>query len=136
LRIETEDLRARNPRIVVARGSGAGPRGPDAHKGGYDGAAFWARGGVGSTMPDRDGWPPGQPTPAFGDVMGGLAAAGASPAAWLRLQRYDDPAVLDVSLHATSMCQISTMEDASKLFGLLKIPQSDRTRTDNSAIAS
>ena len=38
LKIDTEDIRARNPDIVIARGSGAGPKGPDAEKGGYDGA--------------------------------------------------------------------------------------------------
>src|SRR5829696_1118205 len=44
LGIETDDLRVRNPRLIVARGSGAGPKGPEAEKGGYDGASFWARG--------------------------------------------------------------------------------------------
>ncbi|HEX6421552.1 MAG TPA: CaiB/BaiF CoA-transferase family protein [Acidimicrobiales bacterium] len=136
LRIETGDLRARNPGIVVARGSGAGPKGPDAHKGGYDGAAFWARGGVGSTMPDRDGWPAGQPTPAFGDVMGGLATAGAIAAALLRRERTGQPAVVDVSLLATAMWQISPMVVASKLFGFSKIPQGDRTRTANPGVAT
>ena len=37
---------ARNPRIIYARGTGHGPRGPDADKGGYDGVSFWARSGV------------------------------------------------------------------------------------------
>ena len=77
LGIDVDDLRAVNPNLIIARGSGAGPLGPDAAKGGYDGASFWARGGVGVSMPDREGWPPGQPTPAFGDVMGGLTIAGA-----------------------------------------------------------
>ena len=52
LKIDTDDIRARNPNIIIARGSGQGPKGPDAEKGGYDGAAFWARGGVGITMPE------------------------------------------------------------------------------------
>ena len=47
LRIDTEDLRERNPQIIIARGSGQGPHGPDAEKGGYDGASFWARGAPG-----------------------------------------------------------------------------------------
>ncbi len=62
LRIDTDDLRARNPDIIVARGSGAGPKGPEAEKGGYDGASFWARGGLGAVMPEREGgWPPASP---------------------------------------------------------------------------
>ena len=49
LKIDVDDIRARNPNIIFARGSGAGPKGPDAEKGGYDGASFWARGGMGAT---------------------------------------------------------------------------------------
>ncbi|MGQ4336100.1 CoA transferase, partial [Streptomyces hayashii] len=36
LRIDVDDIRAVNPRIVYARGSALGPRGPEADKGGYD----------------------------------------------------------------------------------------------------
>ncbi|MGH9084594.1 MAG: CoA transferase, partial [Acidimicrobiales bacterium] len=107
LKLDTDDIRARNPNIVIARGSGAGPKGPEAEKGGYDGASFWARGGVGVTMPDRDGWPPGQPTPAFGDVMGGLTTAGAIAAALFKRERTGETSVVDVSLLATAMWQIS-----------------------------
>ena len=53
LKIDTDDLRARNPNIIIARGSGTGPKGPDAEKGGYDGASFWARGGVGDDAARR-----------------------------------------------------------------------------------
>ena len=82
LGVDVEDLRARNPSIIVARGSGQGAHGPESDKGGYDGASFWARGGVAGLFPgDAEGWPQGQPAPAFGDVMGGLAVAGAIAAA-------------------------------------------------------
>ena len=137
LGIETEDLRARNPAIIVARGSGAGPRGPEAHKGGYDGASFWARGGVGTTMPEQaGGWPPSQPTPAFGDVMGGLATAGAIAAALVKRERTGEPSVVDVSLLATAMWQISPMVIASKLFGFSKIPQSGRPMSGNPGVGT
>ena len=53
LGIDTDDIRARNPNIIIARGSGTGPKGPDAEKGGYDGASFWARGGMGMTLPGQ-----------------------------------------------------------------------------------
>jgi crotonobetainyl-CoA:carnitine CoA-transferase CaiB-like acyl-CoA transferase len=137
LGIDTDDLRARNPRIIVARGSGAGPRGPEAHKGGYDGAAFWARGGVGATMPEREGgWPPAQPTPGFGDVMGGLATAGAIAAALLKRERTGEPSVVDVSLLATAMWQISPMIVASRLFGFSKIPQGTRPMSSNPGVGT
>lgn len=137
LRIDTEDIRARNPDIVIARGSGAGPKGPEAEKGGYDGASFWARGGVGATMPEReDGWPPSQPTPAFGDVMGGLTTAGAIAAALLKRERTGETSVVDVSLLATAMWQISPMIIASKLFGFSKFPQGTRTMAANPGVGT
>jgi len=137
LKIDTEDIRAANPDIIIARGSGAGPKGPEAHKGGYDGAAFWARGGVGVSMPEREGgWPPGQPTPAFGDVMGGLTTAGAIAAALLKRERTGEPSVVDVSLLATAMWQVSPMIIASKLFGFSKIPQGDRTKSPNPGVGT
>ena len=137
LRIDTDDIRARNPDIIVARGSGTGPKGPEAEKGGYDGASFWARGGVGATMPERDdGWPPSQPTPAFGDVMGGLTTAGAIAAALLRRERTGEASVVDVSLLATAMWQISPMIIAAKLFGFSRIPQGDRTKAPNPGVGT
>ena len=136
LKIDVDDIRARNPDIIFARGSGQGPKGPDAEKGGYDGASFWARGGVGATMPERDGWPPGQPTPAFGDVMGGLATAGAIAAALLKRERTGETSVVDVSLLATAMWQISPMVIASKLFGFSRLPSGDRTKSPNPGVGN
>ncbi len=137
LRIDADDLRAANPDIIVARGSGTGSRGPEAHKGGYDGASFWARGGVGATMPENAaGWPPGQPTPGFGDVEAGLAMAGAIAAALLKRERTGEPSVVDVSLLATAMWQLSPMIIASKLFGFSKIPQGDRSKSGNPGVGT
>lgn len=135
LRIDTDDLRARNPNVIIARGSGAGPKGPDAEKGGYDGASFWARGGLGMTLPSKeDGWPLMQPSAAFGDVMGGLATAGAIAAAIVKRERTGETSVVDVSLLATAMWQLSPMVIASKLFGFSKIPQGDRTQNPNPGV--
>jgi crotonobetainyl-CoA:carnitine CoA-transferase CaiB-like acyl-CoA transferase len=136
LKIDVDSLRARNPQIVVARGTGQGPKGPDAEKGGYDGASFWARGGVGATMPERDGWPPGQPTPAFGDVMGGLATAGGIAAALLKRERTGETSVVDVSLLATAMWQISPMVIASKLYGFSRLPSGDRSKSANPGVGN
>jgi len=137
LQIDTDDIRERNPSIIIARGSGAGPKGPDAEKGGYDGASFWARGGMGMTMPEReDGWPIGQPSAAFGDVMGGLATAGAIAAALVKRERTGAASVVDVSLLATAMWQLSPMVIASKLFGFSKIPQGDRTLNPNPGVGT
>ncbi len=46
LKIEPEDIRAHNPRIIYVAGTGQGERGPDADKGSYDALSFWCRSGV------------------------------------------------------------------------------------------
>jgi crotonobetainyl-CoA:carnitine CoA-transferase CaiB-like acyl-CoA transferase len=136
LKIRVEDLRERNPGLIIARGSGQGPKGPDANRAAYDAAAFWARGGVGVTMPESDGWPPGQPTPAFGDVMGGLAAAGAVAAALLKRERTGEPSVVDVSLLGTAMWQIAPMVIASKLYGFDRIGSGGRGMSPNPGVGT
>jgi len=135
LKVDTDDIRARNPNIIIARGSGQGPQGPDAEKGGYDGASFWARGGLGAVFPPgEDGWPAGQASPAFGDVMGGLSVAGAIAAALVKRERTGEGSVVDVSLLATAMWQISPLVVASKLFGMSSIPRGDRRMSPNPGV--
>lgn len=135
LKVDTDDVRARNPNIIIARGSGQGPAGPDAEKGGYDGASFWARGGMGAVFPaGEDGWPSGQASPAFGDVMGGLSVAGAIAAALVKRERTGEGSVVDVSLLATAMWQISPLVVASKLFGMSSLPRGDRRMSPNPGV--
>ena len=135
LGVDTDDIRARNANIVIARGSGQGPQGPDAEKGGYDGASFWARGGMGAVFPPgEDGWPAGQASPAFGDVMGGLGVAGAIAAALVKRERTGEGSVVDVSLLATAMWQISPLVVASKLFGMSSLPRGDRRMSPNPGV--
>jgi crotonobetainyl-CoA:carnitine CoA-transferase CaiB-like acyl-CoA transferase len=132
LHIDVDDVRARRPDIVYARGSGYGPRGPDAEKGGFDGASYWARGGVAAVMPEREGgWPPGQVAPGFGDVMAGMATAGGVAAALVQRERTGDGSVVDCSLLATAMWQVSPMVVAARLFGFSKIPSGDRRQVPN-----
>ncbi|MFF6879010.1 MULTISPECIES: CoA transferase [unclassified Streptomyces] len=99
LGIDVDDIRAVNPRIVYARGSALGPRGPEAGKGGYDMTAFWARAGTATsiTPPGSDGMisPPG---PAYGDTVSGTNLAGGIAAALLRRERTGEAPVVDVSL--------------------------------------
>lgn len=135
LRIDTEDLRARNPRLIIARGSGAGAKGPENEKGGFDGASYWARGGVWSgAARNAEGWPQGQMGPAFGDVMGGMATAGAIAAAIAKRERTGEPSLIDVSLLATAMWQVSPMVVAAGLFGMESFPAGDRSRPANPGV--
>ena len=75
-------------------------------------------------------------TAAFGDVMGGLTTAGAIAAALLKRERTGEPSIVDVSLLATAMWQLSPMVIASKLFGFSKIPQGDRTKNPNPGVGN
>ena len=137
LKIDTDDIRARNPNIIIARGSGQGPKGPDAEKGGFDGASFWARGAVGITMPPGEGgWPGGQPTPAFGDVMGGMATAGGIAAALVKRERTGETSIVDVSLLATALWQISPMVLMNKLFGIERISSGTRGAPGNPGVGN
>ncbi len=138
LAIDTDDIRAANPDIIIARGSGQGTKGPDAEKAGYDGTSYWARSGMASVMPENaEGWPMSQPAPAFGDVVGGLAVAGAIGSALFKRERTGQTSIVDVSLMATAIWQNSPLVVASKLFGFSKIPQGgDRRQVPNPGVGN
>ena len=106
LQIEADDIRAHNPAIIYVRGSGYGPRGPDAQAGGYDATAYWARSGIGAAFTPPGAERPAMQRPAFGDVMGGLTIAGAiSTALYQRLATGAAP-VVDVSLLSIGIWQL------------------------------
>ena len=50
LAIDVEHIRARNPRVVYALGTGQGSLGPEAERGGFDLACAWARAGAAFQM--------------------------------------------------------------------------------------
>jgi crotonobetainyl-CoA:carnitine CoA-transferase CaiB-like acyl-CoA transferase len=117
LKIDVDHIRARNPNIIYARGTGQGVKGPDADKGGYDGASFWARGGLAATLtPAGLPWPIGQ-RPAMGDLPGGMTIAGGIAAALFSRERTGEPRVVDVSLLGLAAWMLSPDIVASKLFG-------------------
>lgn len=104
LGIEVEDIRAVNPNIIYVRGSGHGQRGPDAEKGGYDGSAFWCRGGSAwSTSPPDAPRPISMPGGAYGDSIGGVTIAGGIAAALFGRAATGEPSVVDISLLGVGM---------------------------------
>ena len=104
LGIDIDDVTGRNPDVVYACGSGQGPLGAEADRGGYDSITFWARGGVaaGATPPGA-ARPVTQPAGAFGDSLSGMALAGGIAAALLRRARTGAGGVVDVSLLGTAL---------------------------------
>jgi crotonobetainyl-CoA:carnitine CoA-transferase CaiB-like acyl-CoA transferase len=99
LRLDIADVRAVNPDIIYVRGSGFGARGPDVNTGGYDGTAYWARGGSADcATPDDADQVVGQPTGAYGDNIGGMTIAGGIAAALYARATSGETSVVDVSL--------------------------------------
>jgi crotonobetainyl-CoA:carnitine CoA-transferase CaiB-like acyl-CoA transferase len=98
-RIDVDDIRGVNPKIIYARGSALGPRGEEAVKGGYDMTAFWCRAGTAATITPAgmDGMI-GPPGPAYGDTISGTNLAGGIAAALLKRERTGEPSIVDVSL--------------------------------------
>lgn len=99
LRINVEDVRAVNPKIIYVRGTGFGSKGPEADKGGYDATAYWARGGSGdlATPAGADRYS-NQITGAYGDFIGGMTIAGGIAGALYGRASTGEPSVVDVSL--------------------------------------
>jgi crotonobetainyl-CoA:carnitine CoA-transferase CaiB-like acyl-CoA transferase len=104
LNIGVEEIRAANPNIIYARGTGQGERGPDADKGSYDSLAFWARAGIalGAMRPEYD-LVPMPPSPGFGDSLGAMTIAGGIMGALFYRERTGEGTTVDISLLGTGM---------------------------------
>lgn len=104
LKINVEDIRAHNPKIIYVRGTGQGERGPDADKGSYDSLGFWARAGVaiGCKRPEYD-LTPLPPAPGFGDSIGGMTIAGGIMGALFHRERSGEATTVDVSLFGVGL---------------------------------
>ena len=104
MKIDIADVRARFPNIIYAIGSGAGRLGPESHRGGFDAATFWARGGIASSLTEEGAERPvGPPGPAFGDCISAAMLAGGISAAIAQRAMTGHAAVVDVSLLSSAM---------------------------------
>ncbi len=103
LEIDVEHIRKINPDIVYARGSGYGPKGPEADRPGYDSIAWWYRGTLGQSAMDLNGadWPTHMI--GHGDGMSGMAFAGGICAALLKRAMTGETSVVDSSLMGTAL---------------------------------
>jgi crotonobetainyl-CoA:carnitine CoA-transferase CaiB-like acyl-CoA transferase len=115
LKIDVDHLRAVNPKIIYARGSAHGEKGPESHRGGYDSTDYWARSGsgMGGRGPgDAPAMPPG---PAYGDSLGGMTIAGGVAAALFARERTGEPSLVDISLLGTGMWAMGAALTAAML---------------------
>ncbi|MEO2168972.1 MAG: CoA transferase, partial [bacterium] len=110
------DIKKINPRIIYAKGTGYGPKGPDSRRGGYDGLSFWMRGGAADCMTT-----PGEPfvmqRAAFGDFTGGMFIAGGISAALFHRERTGEAVEVDVSLLGQACWMLSPDMVAAMLYG-------------------
>jgi len=103
LGVDVRDLRQGNRRLIYARGTGHGTRGPDADAGGYDMSSGWARPGLATElMPESATEPPLCP-PAIVDLQSGFNLASGIAGALLRRERTGEASVVDVSLLSSGM---------------------------------
>ena len=135
LKIELEDIRAVNSKIIYVRGHGQGARGPERERGGYDAASFWCRGGICSALTPAGAEAPVMQRAAFGDSTGGLALAGGIAAALFRRERTGEPSVVDLSLLGTAMWILAPDIIATKLLGG-SMPQFSRADAPNPIVNS
>jgi crotonobetainyl-CoA:carnitine CoA-transferase CaiB-like acyl-CoA transferase len=114
--IDVDQVRARNPGIIYARGSALGPRGEEADRGGYDMTAFWARAATAAsiTPPNVSGLIP-PPAPAYGDTISGTNLAGGIAAALFARERTGETSVVDVSLLGSGLWAMGMAIDSSLL---------------------
>jgi crotonobetainyl-CoA:carnitine CoA-transferase CaiB-like acyl-CoA transferase len=136
LKIDVEHLRAVNPNIVYARGTGQGPRGVDSDKPGYDGSVYWGRGGIAHALTPGDSKFPIGGRAAFGDLAGGMAIAGGIAAALLRRATTGEAPLVDVSLLGLAMWQLSPDIVASGLYGGDPMPKFSRRSSPNPLVGS
>src|SRR2546423_3217972 len=132
LKIDVEDIRAHNPRIIYVRGTGQGARGPDADKGSYDSLAFWARSGIalGVKRPDYD-HAPTPPGPGFGDSIGAMTIAGGIMGALFHRERTGEATIVDVSLLGTGLWAMGQAIALSLLMDVpMTGPPADRLRAN------
>jgi crotonobetainyl-CoA:carnitine CoA-transferase CaiB-like acyl-CoA transferase len=128
LRIELEDLRSANPRIIYVCGHGWGARGPMRDTGGFDLAAGWASAGMAYKMTRSAEEPMFQPA-AFFDLQGANAIAGAIGTALFQRERTGVPTEVDVSLLGMGIWTLSPDIMAGPYVGTM--PSPDRTRVPN-----
>lgn len=136
LGIDVEQIRARNPNVIYVRGSAHGTRGPEAHRGGFDGASFWSRAGLAMAFKEPSAkWPVDQ-RPAFGDVLGGLTIAGGIAAALVRRERTGTPSVVDVSLLGMGLWSLAPEVTSAKLYEDVELPSFDRDSIPNPLVGT
>jgi crotonobetainyl-CoA:carnitine CoA-transferase CaiB-like acyl-CoA transferase len=103
LKIDIADIKAVNPKIIYAKGTGQGPKGPESERGGYDGATWWCRGSLANAVMQVSGAQTPTAMIGHGDGMSGMTLAGGISAALFQRERTGVASVVDASLLGTAI---------------------------------
>ena len=104
LKIDLEHIRAVNPNIIYARGSGYGNKGEDRDRGGYDATAFYIHSGIAHALtPEEFDVPLTMGVGGMGDSQAGMHLAGGIAGALFHRERTGEATEVDVSLLSTAM---------------------------------
>jgi crotonobetainyl-CoA:carnitine CoA-transferase CaiB-like acyl-CoA transferase len=132
MKIDVEDVRARNPNIIYAVGSATGRQGPEGEKGGFDAISFWARGGIASSVtPENAPYPIQPPGPAYGDTTSAAMLAGGVAAALAQRAMTGRASVVDVSLLSTSVWSMQRAIMQANAMGVDALPKARREAAHN-----
>ena len=136
LGIDLESIRARNPEIIYACGTGQGAAGPESERGGYDSITFWSRGAVadGATPPDCPR-PVQMPAGAFGDYLSGVSLAGGVAAALARKAATGRGSIVDGSLLGTAAWAMQ-MSSVGAAVAIAQAPEAMEETSETNATAT
>jgi len=123
LKIDLDELRAANPKLIVAQGTGQGTEGPDASAAGYDSTSYFARSGYSFSLSAPDSIVPFRQTPALGDLPAGLTLAGGVLGALYHRERTGEALPVEVSLLAQALWTIAPDVTAADFFDVEVVPK-------------
>jgi crotonobetainyl-CoA:carnitine CoA-transferase CaiB-like acyl-CoA transferase len=104
LKIDVEHIRAVNPNIIYARGTGYGDKGDDRDRGGYDATAFWIHTGIANALtPQEFEVPLTMGIGGMGDSQAGIYLAGGIAGALFHRAQTGEATEVDVSLLSAGM---------------------------------
>lgn len=95
-----------NPKLIYAKLTGYGNKGPESNRPGYDTTAYWARSAAAILVFGTDGTPIHSPG-AFGDNVAALALAYGTMVALFAREKTGVGQEVDVSLYQTAVYQLS-----------------------------
>jgi crotonobetainyl-CoA:carnitine CoA-transferase CaiB-like acyl-CoA transferase len=127
LKIDADDLLAINPRLVYGRGSGYGPLGSEAQRGGFDGITYWHRTGISSSLTPHDADEvTNMPVPGFGDIQTSISLLAGVSAGLRQRDRTGQGLVVDVSLLSAGMWAMSMALTGANAIGQREMPKFGR----------